>query len=103
MARWILASNPVVTTTISNADKLKQILTTLTDAVSFIEQILAAVGVGGASTSEIERMTAAFSSLASIAILAAHKVAGKEITPSSVLELLPVSTSLAVPADAQTS
>jgi hypothetical protein len=84
-----LASNPVVTTPVSSTDKLKQIFITLTDAVSFIEQILAAVGVGGATASEIARLTAAFSSLATVAIQAAHEVAGKEISPASVLELMP--------------
>lgn len=92
-----------MTPSISNTDKLRQIFTTLTDAVSFIEQMLAAVGVGGASASEIERLTAAFSNLAMIAIQAAHNVAGKEITTSSVLELLPVNTPLTAPADAKAS
>lgn len=98
-----MASTPVVPNTVgSSTDKLKQILKTLTDTASFIEQILAAVGVGGPSANEIERLTSAFGSLAAIAIQAAHDVAGKEITPSSVLELLPVGTSLTAPADTQT-
>lgn len=93
-----MASTPVVSNTpVSSTDKLKQVLKTLTDTASFIEQILAAVGVGGPSANEIERLTTAFSSLAAIAIQAAHDVAGKEITPNSILELLPVGTSLTAP------
>lgn len=97
-----MASNPVIAP-ISNTDKLKQILATLTDAVSFTEQILAAAGVGGASVDEIERLTAAFNSLATIAIQAAHDVAGKQVTPSSVLTLLPAGTQLVAPAAEQPS
>lgn len=98
-----MSSTPVVPTPAPNTDKLKQVLKTLTDTATFIEQILGAVGIGGASVSEIERLTAAFGSLAAIAIQAVHDVAGKEITPSSILELLPVGTSLTVPTNAQTS
>jgi hypothetical protein len=73
-------------------------LKTITDAALFIEQILGGVGVEGASSAQVERLTVAIGNLAAIAIQAAHDVAGKEITPSSVLELLPVNTPLAAPA-----
>lgn len=99
-----MASTPVVPNApVASTDKLKQTLKTLTDTASLIEQILTAVGVGGPNANEIERLTTAFGSLAAIAIQAAHDVAGKEITPSSVLELLPVGTSLTAPTNAQTS
>lgn len=99
-----MASTPVVPNApVSNTDKLKQILKTLTDTATFIEQILVATGIGGPSANEIERLTTAFSSLAALAIQAAHDVAGKEITPSSVLELLPAGTSLIAPTNPQTS
>lgn len=99
-----MASTPVVpNTAVSSTDKLKQILKTLTDTATFIEQILAATGIGGPNADEIERLTTAFSSLAALAIQAAHDVAGKEITPTSVLELLPAGTSLTAPTNAQTS
>jgi hypothetical protein len=39
-------------------------------------------------------VTAAFSNLAAIAIQAAHDAAGKEMTPESVMALMPVSTPL---------
>jgi hypothetical protein len=44
-----------------------------------------------------ERVTAAFGNLAAIAIQAAHDATGREITPESVLELMPVSTALTRP------
>jgi hypothetical protein len=91
----ILATNPV--TSIPTADKLKQTLKTVTDAALFIEQILGAVepnGTGGFDAATTERMTAAFGSLAAIAIQAAHNVAGREVTPESVMALMPVDTPL---------
>ena len=91
-----MATNPV--SSISSADKLKQTLKTVTDAALFIEQILGAVGpaagAGEFDASTAERVTAAFGNLAAIAIQAAHDAAGKEITPESVMALMPVSTPL---------
>jgi hypothetical protein len=78
---------------------LKQALKTVTEAALFIEQILATSGVNGFDAATVERVTAAFGNLAAIAIQAAHDVADKEITPGSVLALLPVSTPLAPPAE----
>jgi hypothetical protein len=92
----ILATNPV--TSISTADKLKQTLKTVTDAALFIEQILGAVGPTGGveefDAGTAERVTAAFGNLASIAVQAAHDAAGKELTPESVMALMPMSTPL---------
>ena len=91
-----MATNPV--TSISTEDKLKQTLKTVTDAALFIEQILGAVGpasgVSGFDAATMERVTTAFGNLAAIAIQAAHDVAGKEITPESVMALMPVSAPL---------
>ena len=91
-----MATNPV--TIISTADKLKQMLKTVTDAALFIEQILGAVategGAGEFDAATTERVTAAFGNLAAIAIQAAHDVAGREVTPESVMALMPVSTPL---------
>lgn len=92
-----MATNPVAG--ISTTDKLKQALKTVTEAALFIEQILATSGVNGFDAAAVERVTAAFGNLAAIAIQAAHDVADKEITPGSVLALLPVSTPLAPPAE----
>jgi hypothetical protein len=91
-----MATNPV--TSISTADKLKQTLKTVTDAALFIEQIIgqaAGSGAGGFDAAGTERVTEAFANMAAIAIQAAHDAAGREITPDSVMALLPVSTPLA--------
>jgi hypothetical protein len=92
----ILVTNPA--TNISIPDKLQQALKMVTDAALFIEQILGAVapgsGAGNFDTATMERLTAAFGDLASIAIQAAHDVAGKEMTPESVMALMPVNTPL---------
>jgi len=91
-----LATNPL--TSISTADKLKQTLKTVTDAALFIEQILGAVSPASKMSEfdagEMERVTAAFGTLAAIAMQAAHDVAGREVTPESVMALMPVSTPL---------
>ena len=91
-----MATNPA--SSISTTDKLKQTLKTVTDAALFIEQILGALGpasgAGNFDVATIERVTAAFGNLAAIAIQAAHDVAGKELTPESVMALMPVSTPL---------
>ena len=91
-----MATNPV--TNISTPDKLQQALKTVTDAALFIEQILGAVapgsGAGNFDPATMERLTAAFGDLASIAIQAAHDVAGKAMTLESVMALMPVNTPL---------
>jgi len=86
-----MASNPVLTG--SGIDRVKDTLKTVTDAAVFIEQLLGGLGVGG-DLQEIERLTGAFQNLASIAIQAAHAVAGQPITPESVMALMPVNTPL---------
>ena len=91
-----MSTNPV--TNISTPGKLQQALKTVTDAALFIEQVLGAVaagsGAGSFDAATMERLTAAFGELASIAIQAAHNVAGKEMTPQSVMALMPVNTPL---------
>jgi protein-disulfide isomerase-like protein with CxxC motif len=87
-----LASNPVVNAG-SSLDRLKQILRSVTDAALFVEQLLAAMDAD-ANAVEIERLTEAFGHLAAVAIQAAHAVEGRQITPESVLQLLPVDTPL---------
>jgi hypothetical protein len=89
-----LATNPAAS--ISTADKLKQQLKTVTDAALFIEQIIGeADGLGGFDTAGAERITQAFANLAAIAIQAAHDASEREITPESVMALMPVNTPLA--------
>jgi hypothetical protein len=91
----ILASNPIGV--ISTTDKLKQALQTVTGAALFIEQILEATGVGGFDAAGAEQLTTAFSNLAAIAIQAAQDASGREITPDSILALMPAGTALAAP------
>lgn len=90
-----MASNPAAG--ISTTDKLKQALKTVTDAALFIEELLAASGADGFDAAGTERVTVAFGNLAAIAIQAARDAAGREITPDSVLALMPVSTALTPP------
>ena len=86
-------------------DKLKSVLKTVTDAALFVEQIIgefagqagSASSAGGLDAAGVERLAQAFANLASIAIQAAHDAAGREITPESVQELMPVSTPLTPP------
>lgn len=93
-----MASNSVVNNSaVSNIDNLKAMLKSITDGAQFVEQLLAGSGAEGAHAPEIEGLTAAFGNLAAIAIEAAHAAAGKEITPDSVLSLLPVNTPLVPP------
>ena len=91
-----MATTPA--TNISTADKLKQMLKTVTDTALFIEQILGAAtpegGTGEFDAATTERVTVAFSNLAAIALQAAHDAAGKEVTPESVMALMPASTPL---------
>lgn len=91
-----MATNPV--NSISTADELSQTLKTVTDAALFIEQILGAATPAGKTgefdAATAERVTAAFGSLAAVAIQAAHDAAGRQVTPESVMALMPVSTPL---------
>jgi hypothetical protein len=96
-----LASNPVAANPASanrmSAGRVTEVIGTLTSVVAEIEQLIAA-GVGGAlNITQIERLTALFGNLAGVAIQAAHDVAGKPITPDSVLALLPAATPLVDP------
>jgi len=86
-----MASNTVITG--STVDRVKDTLKTVTDAALFVEQLLAAVGAGG-NMQQMERLTAAFQNLASVAIQAAHAVTGQPITPESTMALMPVNTPL---------
>ena len=76
-------------------DRLRTILSTVTDAAVEIEKLIAASGVAGNfNEPQIEKLTLLFGNLAAAAIQAAHDALGQEITPESVLALLPVTTQL---------
>jgi hypothetical protein len=83
-------------------DKVTAIVGTITAVVSAIEQVVAASGVGASlnlNMAQIEQLTALFGNLAGVAIQAAHQVLGRQITPESVLALMPGNTPLAAPAE----
>ena len=93
-----MASDVLNNGAIPSSGKLAEILKTVTDAAQLVERLLAASGVETRNAGEVGALTAAFSNLAAIAIQAAHSASGKEITPDSVMSLLPVSTPLVFPA-----
>ena len=97
-----MASNPVSptpsSTTPITADRVGQIVGTVTAIAAEIEQVMAASGAVGAQTMpQVEQLTALFGNLAGVAIQAAHEVAGQAVTPDSVLALMPVATALVNP------
>jgi hypothetical protein len=76
-------------------DRLRIILSTVTDAAAEIETLIAATGLAGNfNESQVEKLTLLFGNLATAAIQAAHDALGQEITPESVLALMPVNTPL---------
>lgn len=82
-----------------NPDRLRAILSTVTNVAVEIEQVIAATGVAGNfDAPQVEKLTLLFGNLAAAAIQAAQDALGREITPESVLELMPVATELEGPA-----
>lgn len=76
-------------------DRIRTILSTVTDTAAEIEKLLAATGLAGNfNEPQVEKLTLLFGNLATAAIQAAHQALGQEITPESVLALMPVSTPL---------
>jgi hypothetical protein len=81
-------------------DKVTAMVGTITAVISAIEQIASASGLGGSlNMAQIEQLTTLFGNLAGVAIQAAHQVLGREVTPESVLALMPGETRLAAPAE----
>jgi hypothetical protein len=93
-----MAGSPIITVQKSAAD-LAGILSTVTSVAVEIEKLLGASGVGGFNASQAEQITVLFAALAQVAIKAAHDALGQEITPESVLRLMPVATPLVAPAN----
>ncbi|MGH9571492.1 MAG: hypothetical protein ACRD4F_17755 [Candidatus Angelobacter sp.] len=88
-----------MTENMQNPDRLRAILATVTNVAVEIEQVIAATGVAGNfDAAQVEKLTLLFGNLAAAAIQAAHDALGREITPESVLELMPVATELEGPA-----
>ena len=97
-----MASNPTPTPASSiSVDRAGEIVGTITSIAATIEQLIAASGVtGGQSMPQVEQLTALFGDLAGVAIRAFHDVAGKPVSPDSVLALMPAATPLADPPSA---
>lgn len=83
-----------------NADTAKQVLGTVTTFAVEVEQIIAAAGAGGNfNASQVERLTALFGNLAGVVIQAVHDASGQQLTPESVLALMPSPAALQTPAE----
>lgn len=73
-----------------NAETAKQVLGTVTTFAVEVEQIIAAAGVGGSfNAPQAEQLTALFGNLAGVVIQALHDASGRQLTPESVLALMP--------------
>ncbi|HWX56661.1 MAG TPA: hypothetical protein VN176_18915 [Verrucomicrobiae bacterium] len=89
-----MASNPQVPAALT-ADKISSILSTVSSVAVDVEKLIAAAGLGGHfNGAQVEQLTVLFTSLAQVAIQAVHDAMGKDITPASVLQLMPVATPL---------
>jgi len=83
-----------------NAEDAKQILGKVTAFGVELEQIIAAAGVGGGFNAlQVEQLTALFGNLAGVVIQAVHDASGQQLTPESVLALMPSTTTLQPPVE----
>lgn len=81
-----------------SADRSRAILASVTSVAAEIEKLIAATGIAGNfNEAQVEQLTLLFGNLASAAIQAVHDVLGREVTPESVLALLPAPTLLVQP------
>ncbi|HJT54163.1 MAG TPA: hypothetical protein VJ848_09960 [Candidatus Angelobacter sp.] len=83
-----------------NAENAKQILGTVTAFAVELEQIIAAAGLGGSFNAlQMEQLTALFGNLAGVVIQAVHDASGQQLTPESVLALMPSTATLQPPVE----
>ena len=83
-----------------NAQTATQLLGTVTTFAVELEQLIAAAGAGGSfNAPQVEQLTALFGNLAGVVIQAVHDAAGKELTPESVLALMPSTATLQQPVE----
>lgn len=78
-------------------DRIRSAVSEISAVVSEVEKLLAAAGVNTLATHEIDQLTSLFGSLAQLALRAITDALGRQVTPESVLKLLPASTPLASP------
>ncbi len=91
-----MASSSIINVPKSSIE-IAGILATVTSVAVEIEKLLGASGVGGFDAPQAEQITLLFAKLAQVAIKAAHEALGQEITPESVLKLMPITTPLVAP------
>jgi len=72
-----------------------QILSTVTTVATSIEGLIGAASGGSFNGGQAQQLTLLFTNLAQLAIKAAHDASGQEITPESVLKLMPSAAPLA--------
>ena len=92
-----MASSPIINVP-KSVTEIAGILSTVTSVAIEIEKLLGASSVSGFNPPQAEQITLLFATLAQVAIKAAHDAMGQEITPESVLKLMPLATPLAAPA-----
>jgi len=82
-----------------NAEDAKQILGKVTAFGVELEQIIAAGVGGGFNALQVEQLTALVGNLAGVVIQAVHDASGQQLTPESVLALMPSTTTLQPPVE----
>ena len=83
-----------------NAQNAQQVLGTVTSLAVELEQIIAAAGAGGNfNASQVEQLTALFGNLAGVVIQAVRDASGQQLTPESVLALMPSTATLQPPVE----
>jgi hypothetical protein len=72
-----------------------EILSTVTTVATSIEGLIGSASGGSFNGGQAQQLTLLFTNLAQLAIKAAHDASGQEITPESVLKLMPSAAPLA--------
>lgn len=81
-----------------NAGQLRNVVSTATEVAAEVEKLLGASLGGSFNDPQIERLTLLLGNLAAVAIQAVHQAQGRDITPDSILALLPGAAPLMRPA-----
>ena len=92
-------ANSTIIAVPKSATDIAGILSTVTSVAVEIEKLLGASGVSDFTGPQAEQITVLFATLAQVAIKAAHDAMGQEITPESVLKLMPIITPLVQPSE----
>ncbi len=80
-----------------NTDQLRNVVSTVTEIAAEIEKLLGASLGGSFNDPQIKRLTLLLGNLAAVAVQAVHQSQGKEITPESILALIPTAAALVPP------